>query len=325
MFRDIDVIGPGEKFIDAIERSLSSCKVLIVVIGEGWLTIKDENGGRRLDNPEDVLRLEIVTALKLNIDIIPVLVQGATMPRPQDLPEVLRPLTQWQAIEVSDSRWPYDVGRLVTKLKELLPRQIFSWQKFGIAIICIGGLVLGVWLIPRMIPTNNGSHSQGNSPLNSNTPVKNPESVNSPPKTNGPTATSKIEAVKLTIETTDEKNTGEIVYVRIHHEGMRNEISKFASASEAWPVDPNNRKEIPMLLNPAVPLAECEKLKLEISKPSYRAWEFNLDVDVIVGGIPVRLPLDTRKFDIEKGNDKPKSAIIRFNCSQLRSLIVLRN
>jgi hypothetical protein len=68
--------------------------VLIAVIGQRWLNSSDEEGGRRIDHPEDSVRLEIATALKRNIRVIPVLVDGALMPRSSDLPDDLKLLVR---------------------------------------------------------------------------------------------------------------------------------------------------------------------------------------------------------------------------------------
>ena len=64
MFMDIDAIALGEDFVEAIETTVAKYDVLIAVIGNNWLTSKDEHGNRRLDNPEDFVRMEIGAALK---------------------------------------------------------------------------------------------------------------------------------------------------------------------------------------------------------------------------------------------------------------------
>ena len=67
IFIDVDNLDPGVDFVEAIEQSVGSCDVLIAVIGNRWLTSSDGEGNRRLDNPDDFVRLEIATALKRNI------------------------------------------------------------------------------------------------------------------------------------------------------------------------------------------------------------------------------------------------------------------
>jgi TIR domain len=99
IFMDVDNLEPGVDFVDAIEKSVSSCDVLIAVIGKHWLTSSDEEGQRRLDNPEDYVRIEIATALKRDIRVIPVLVDGASIPKPRDLPDDLKSFVRRSAIE----------------------------------------------------------------------------------------------------------------------------------------------------------------------------------------------------------------------------------
>jgi hypothetical protein len=86
VFMDVDAIKPGMNFADAINRALCTCEVLLVLIGPRWLTLMDRNGRRRLDDPEDLVVVEIRTALDRGAWIIPVLVGGATMPSRDDLP-----------------------------------------------------------------------------------------------------------------------------------------------------------------------------------------------------------------------------------------------
>jgi len=78
---DVDAIGLGDDFVEVNETTVAKCDVLIAVIGKNWVTSKDDHGDRRLDNPEDFVRMEIGVALKRKIRVIPVLVDGALMPR----------------------------------------------------------------------------------------------------------------------------------------------------------------------------------------------------------------------------------------------------
>jgi len=113
LFLDVDTMKPGEDFVATIEKVIGACEALIAVIGPQWLDIRDQNGSRRLDNPEDYVRLEIATALKRDILVIPVLIERATMPRKNDLPDDLVNLTRRNAIELSHDRFSYDVDRIV--------------------------------------------------------------------------------------------------------------------------------------------------------------------------------------------------------------------
>jgi hypothetical protein len=87
--------------------------VLIAVIGKHWLISTDEKRRRRLGNPNDFVRLEIATALKRNIRVIPVLVDGASMPPSGQLPEDLKPLALRNALNVSHERFRADAERLI--------------------------------------------------------------------------------------------------------------------------------------------------------------------------------------------------------------------
>ena len=112
IFMDIEKIEAGADFVEAIESAVGSCAILLAVIGPAWLTSTDANGRRRLDNPEDYIRLEITTALNRNVRVIPVMVGGAVMPESSELPDDLKPLTRRQAHELTDNRWDYDTEQL---------------------------------------------------------------------------------------------------------------------------------------------------------------------------------------------------------------------
>jgi len=116
VFKDIDSIQLGDDFVEVITAAVASCDVLLAIIGREWLTIADEAGRRRLDNANDFVRLELETALTRNIRIIPVLVEGARVPRADELPPSLAKLARRQALELSPSRFDFDVGRLLKVL-----------------------------------------------------------------------------------------------------------------------------------------------------------------------------------------------------------------
>ena len=119
---DIDAIALGEDFVKAIETTVAECDVLIAIIGANWLTSKDDQGDRRLDNPEDFVRMEIGTALGRGIRVIPVLVDGALMPRSTELPDNLKPLVRRNALRISDTSFDGDCQRLVAAIKQILEK-----------------------------------------------------------------------------------------------------------------------------------------------------------------------------------------------------------
>ena len=122
LFMDVDHIEPGEDFVQVIEAAVGSSAILLVVIGRRWLTSGDVTA-RRLDNPNDFVRLEVASALASNIRVIPVLVQDAIMPSPQDLPADLLSLSRRNAIELSDRRWDRDVDQLISDLERFFAKQ----------------------------------------------------------------------------------------------------------------------------------------------------------------------------------------------------------
>jgi uncharacterized membrane protein YeaQ/YmgE (transglycosylase-associated protein family) len=117
VFMDIDTIELGLDFVEAIDRAVGSCDVLLALIGPEWLQSTDAQGRRRLDNPTDVVRLEIATALARNIRVIPVLVDSARMPSAEELPAPLQPLARRNALEISNTRWQFDVDRLIEAIE----------------------------------------------------------------------------------------------------------------------------------------------------------------------------------------------------------------
>src|SRR5262249_38379475 len=90
------------------------------IIGPNWLTATDERGSRRLDDPDDLVRLEIEAALARGVRVIPILVEGAVMPGRQDLPESLAGLARRNALLIRHDSFRSDAGRLVTAIERVL-------------------------------------------------------------------------------------------------------------------------------------------------------------------------------------------------------------
>jgi TIR domain len=116
VFKDVDSIQLGDDFVEVITRAVGSCDVLLALIGEEWLTITDEHGRRRLDDPDDFVRVEIEAALTRKVRVIPILVEGAQMPRADELPDSLVRLVRRQALELSPNRFELDTSRLLKVL-----------------------------------------------------------------------------------------------------------------------------------------------------------------------------------------------------------------
>src|SRR5574341_1955028 len=94
VFMDVEGIEAGADFVEAIEGAVGSCDVLLAMIGKEWLRCTDRSGRRRLDDPHDFIRLETAAAFRRKVRVIPVLVEDADIPGPDDLPEDLKPLAR---------------------------------------------------------------------------------------------------------------------------------------------------------------------------------------------------------------------------------------
>jgi hypothetical protein len=123
LFKDIDSIVPGDDFAEVIANAVGSCDVLLALIGDQWLSIADEDGRSRLANPDDFVRLEIEAALERNVRVIPILVEGARLPRSDELPASLAELVRRQALELSPSRFEFDIGKLLRVLDRTLAQE----------------------------------------------------------------------------------------------------------------------------------------------------------------------------------------------------------
>lgn len=121
VFFDLDNIPFGVDFRQYIANAVGSCAVLLVVIGDQWLHLTDEQGRRRLEDPSDFVRIEIEAALKRDIPVVPVLIETAQMPAASELPESIRELTFRNAAEMRAGRdLKHHVERLVSGLAESL-------------------------------------------------------------------------------------------------------------------------------------------------------------------------------------------------------------
>jgi hypothetical protein len=160
IFRDIDTLEPGLDFVDAIDSRLRECRVFLALIGREWLDARDREGRRRLDQSHDYVRLEISAALaRADVRVIPVLIEGATMPAPETLPEPLRPLARRHAVHLRDDAWDHDVHRLVEVISGVTtpfhPRQTsrgpgasttsLLWRRLMVAAAAV--VALGVVLL----------------------------------------------------------------------------------------------------------------------------------------------------------------------------------
>jgi hypothetical protein len=120
VFMDVATIDLGVDFAEVITRAVGTCQVLVALIGPQWVTAADPDGRRRLRDPNDFVRLEIQAALERDVRLIPILVEGAPMPRVRDLPRQLAGLARRNAMTMRHESFPYDAERLVTAIERVL-------------------------------------------------------------------------------------------------------------------------------------------------------------------------------------------------------------
>ena len=118
VFRDVDSIAPGLDFEAALTRAVGGASVMLAVIGPRWADIRDAQGHLRLDDPQDTVRREIEAALATGLPVIPVLVEGASMPTAATMPASLAPFARCQAFDLDDAGWQDDVARLAVQLQQ---------------------------------------------------------------------------------------------------------------------------------------------------------------------------------------------------------------
>ena len=126
LFMDVDNIPVGRDFADYLNSQVTACDAMLTVIGPNWLTAKDENGQKRLDNPEDFVVIEIGAALARNIPVVPVLVDGARMPKASELPGSLKPLVRRQAVEMRHAHFGKDAEALIARMGEVLGDELLD-------------------------------------------------------------------------------------------------------------------------------------------------------------------------------------------------------
>jgi hypothetical protein len=166
VFIDIDSIRPAENFEARIQVALQACQVVFVLIGKRWLTAELPNGTRRLDAEGDYVRQEIAAALgRLDVVLVPVLVEGAQMPSPEDLPSDIATLTKLNAVELSNRRWDADMGllRAIAQSHDKPWRRALAWMRARRGALSI--LVTGAVVAAAVLVTTRSDRPPQNKPL----------------------------------------------------------------------------------------------------------------------------------------------------------------
>ena len=152
IFRDVSDITPGAEFPKVLRSELDACGAVLAVIGPQWRRILDE---RPAD--QDYVRVELREALAHDgAIVIPVLVNGATLPGRDDLPDDLKPLADRQALALRDDRWDDDVANLAARLRTTLG--IRRWPVWPLATAAVGLALLGLWAL--RLPTEGGPYDR---------------------------------------------------------------------------------------------------------------------------------------------------------------------
>ena len=165
VFRDVGSLEPGVEWHEAIERVLGSSHACLVVIGKNWLSITGPGGGRRLDDPKDTVRQEVVTGLRLGMRVFPVLVGGAQMPAEDQLPVELQPLARRNALEITEQDWDAGFEKLTDVLDRIIGSPAVAKGRRNLPMVAaaaaIGAaiIVIGLFLArPNRPPAMNVNH-----------------------------------------------------------------------------------------------------------------------------------------------------------------------
>jgi hypothetical protein len=145
VFIDIDTIGPGVDFTKSIDSALTKAAVVLVLIGDRWLSVTDSQGRRRLDVEGDFVVLEIAKALERpDVTVVPVLVEGTPMPTEAQLPPAIAGLAKRNALELTSKRWRYDLEQILALVPGRGPaatvRGAPTWAKVAIPAVIAAAL-----------------------------------------------------------------------------------------------------------------------------------------------------------------------------------------
>ena len=118
---DVDSLEVGVDFVNGVLEAIDMSAIVLVLIGDQWVTAEDERGRLRLRDPNDNVRMEIEQALRREKNVLPVLLDGAAMPRAEDLPPSLAPLPRLNGVRLEHTRWEADVATLISAIEHLRP------------------------------------------------------------------------------------------------------------------------------------------------------------------------------------------------------------
>jgi TIR domain len=159
VFRDIGGIEGGANFEEVLRQTAQSADAMIVLIGRHWVSAVNKSGQRRLDDPEDWVAREIAAALERKIPIFPVLIEDAVMPRAEELPDLIKPLSRHNAIAITDSRWASDVTRLAKVVAIDLPGSEAQRQLEYLQRVISIALLAAITFTTSILAVNVAAHA----------------------------------------------------------------------------------------------------------------------------------------------------------------------
>jgi hypothetical protein len=160
VFMDVDAAMHGLDFVRVLDEKIAASDIVVVVIGPSWLTAMDASGSRRVDNDQDFVRIEVAAALRREIPVIPVLVDGASMPAEADLPSDLNALARRHAVELRNTRFGDDADTLVEVLTQRLGHR--AQRRWVVPTIGAGiALAAASFLLPQTSLFPNSQQADG--------------------------------------------------------------------------------------------------------------------------------------------------------------------
>jgi hypothetical protein len=152
-----------------LEEQVENCNILLTIIGPKWLSARDANGRRRLDNPADFVRVELAAALRRGIPVIPILLDGAEAPPAEQLPENIRELSRKAGLFIHHQTFDSDIDRLVQAITRLTGQRrsqtsLFRPKMIGAALVVltvVAAATLGVltFINNKGISSNNAARA----------------------------------------------------------------------------------------------------------------------------------------------------------------------
>jgi hypothetical protein len=212
VFIDVDMRA-GSKFPEVLEHRLAECKVLLALMGPKWLDAQDEAGNRRLDDPNDWVRLEIARALKRDITVIPVCVEGGNLPKKGALPEDIQGVVDHQSVTVTTTGFRNEMAGLARDIRAISnrPRQLIRIVAAAVALLLVG---TGIAFYSTLRSPSVGSYPQDraepspSSAASYSTPSTTPRTNNSIPGAAPPPATTTSNGTASSADSTSPAETG---------------------------------------------------------------------------------------------------------------------